>query len=380
MRIAFVVNNYPPRTGGVELHVRSLATELTRLGHEVLVVTLGPDAGWSRTNTGPDTGSVEILTLPEHLRIADILGFPSLGTRRRLTQLLRERGIDIVSVHTRFFPMSYVGMRAARAARIPLIHTEHGSDHVASDSPLIRAASRLVDFTLGRAVLRNADRVLGVSESVTHFVRRLAGVNAEVFHNAVDAVPGEGPIPGSSESASRPAHLVFVGRLVAGKGWRDFLEVVASLRSDHPELTAEILGDGADMTQLRARISELKLGDIVEVRGRVSQHEVRKALRGATLVNPSTLAEGFQTTVLESVIEGGRVATYRVPSAEVLLTQGANVTITDRKDASALTAAVAAVLRDPGAPAPSELIDGWSWPTRAKQFAEVCSAVQDRTK
>lgn len=371
VRIAFVVNNYPPRTGGVELHVRSLATELTGLGHEVLVVTLGSDPGWSHVGGGSEANTVEILTLPEHFRVADILGFPSLGTRRHLTRLLRERNIDVVSVHTRFFPMSYVGMRAARAAGLPLIHTEHGSDHVASDSPLIRFASRLVDFTLGRRVLRSADRVLGVSENVTDFTHRLAGVNGEVFYNAVDALPAEG-----SGSASHPQHLVFVGRLVPGKGWREFLEVVAAVRPNHPELTAEILGDGTDMAQLQELVTSFELSDTVSVRGRVTQQEVRQALRGATLVNPTTLAEGFQTTLLEAIAEGGRVVTYPVPGATTLREQGANVTITERKDAKSLADAVAAAIQNPGSPAPPELIDRWTWPARAQQFVEVCTAVQ----
>ncbi|WP_205881456.1 glycosyltransferase family 4 protein [Leucobacter coleopterorum] len=345
MRIAFVVNNYPPRTGGVELHVRSLATELTRMGHEVLVVTLGTEPGWSHVN------GVEILTLPEHFRVADILGFPSLGTRRQLTGLLRQREIDVVSVHTRFFPMSYVGMRAARAAGLPLIHTEHGSDHVASDSAVIRFASRLVDFTLGRRVLRSADRVLGVSENVTAFIHRLADVDGEVFYNAVDAVSVTDAA--GSGSSARQAHLVFVGRLVAGKGWREFLEVVAAIRPVHPELTAEVLGDGADMASLRALAASLGVEDIVSVRGRVSQSEVREALQGATLVNPTTLSEGFQTTLLEAIAEGGRVVTYSVPGAATLKEQGANVTITDEKNTASLVEAVTAVLRDPGSPAPT---------------------------
>lgn len=372
MRIAFVVNNYPPRTGGVELHVRSLATELAQKGHEVLVVTLGNEPGWSRI------GALEILTLREHFRITDILGFPSLGTRKHLTRLLREREIDIVSVHTRFFPMSYVGMRAARSAGVPLIHTEHGSGHVASGSGLIRLASRVVDFTLGRIVLRSADRVLGVSESVTDFTHRLAGVNGEVFYNAIAA----GQANGAADSGytSRPSHLVFVGRLVEGKGWREFLELVASVKAERSDLTAEILGDGFGMSSLRALAASLGVDDFVSVRGRVSQDEVRKALRGATLVNPTTLSEGFQTTLLEAIAEGGRVVTYPVPGAEKLKDQGANVTITEHKNVAALAAAVAKVIRDPGTPAPRELIEQWTWPARAEQFEAVCAAVQDQSR
>ena len=370
MRIAFVVNNYPPRTGGVELHVRSLAAELARRGHAVLVVTLGEAPGWSRD------GQVEVLTLPEHLRVADVLGFPGPATRRRLTRLLRERGVDVVSVHTRFFPMSFIGWRAARRAGIPVVHTEHGSDHVRSDSRLVSLASRAVDRTLGRAVLRGADRVLGVSEEVTAFVRRLAGVPAAVFFNAIDPRPADedpGPAP------DRPDRFVFVGRVVPGKGWEAFLEVVAAARAAGRPATGEVLGDGAAMPQLRARIAELGLDGAVAVRGRVPQAEVRRALRGATLVNPTTLAEGFQTTLLEAIAESGRVLTYPVPGAETLRGAGANVTITRHRDVGELVAAAAALLDDPGAPPPAGLVDDLTWPARAAQFEAECADVAGAT-
>ena len=388
MRVAFIVNNYPPRTGGVELHVRSLAAELVQAGDEVTVVTLGTDTGWRRDPVADDR-AVDVLTLPEHFRVADILGFPSFGTRRHLTKLLRERGIDVVSVHTRFFPMSFVGLLAARAASLPVIHTEHGSDHVTSDSAVVRVASRLVDFTLGRAVLRGADTVLGVSERVTAFVRRLAGVDATVFYNAIDsdaatqrdAVPDAvrdaagSHLSDPSERADRPTHLVFVGRIVAGKGWPDYLESVAAMRQAGQEVTGEVLGDGAEMPKLRERIAELGLEDVVAVRGRVQQAEVREALRGATLVNPTTLSEGFQTTLLEAIAERGRVVTYEVPGAETLSAEGANVRITARRDAAALTSAVAELIAHPGDPAPPGFIDRWTWPTRAAEYRALCEAV-----
>ncbi|PRI10209.1 glycosyltransferase family 4 protein [Leucobacter massiliensis] len=366
MRIAFVVNNYPPRTGGVELHVRSLAAELALRGHRVLVVTLGETPGWSRDDR------VEVLTLPEHFRIANILGFPGPGTRRRLTRLLRERGVEAVSVHTRFFPMSFVGWRAARRAGIPVIHTEHGSDHVASDSRIIGLASRAVDVTLGRAVLRGADRVLGVSREVTEFVRRLAGVEATVFPNAIEVRAAEDP---DEQITDRPGHLVFVGRLVPGKGWEAFLEVVAACRAAGRDTTGEVLGDGADMPRLRERLAALGLGGAVAVRGRVPQSEVRRALRGATLINPTTLSEGFQTTLLEAIAESGRVVTYPVPGAETLRAEGANVVITSGRDPAELAAATLRLLGAPGDPAPRGFIDAWSWAARAVQFERECAAL-----
>ena len=364
MRIAFIVNNYPPRTGGVELHVRALAAELVRRGNDVTVVTLGPATGWRE-----DAG-IAVLTLGERFRVADILGFPRLGTRRRLTRLLRERDIDIVSTHTRFFPMSYVGMRAAQAARVPSVHTEHGSDHVVSNSAVIRFASRIVDHTLGRAVLRGADQVLGVSENVVQFVRRLAGVSAGLFYNAIEPrLSGRRAVVADD----RPSHLVFVGRLVPGKGWEDYLDAVAGLRAEQIPVTGEVLGGGVDLERVRAQVADCGLGELVTVRGRVAQSRVGDALHGATLVNPTRLSEGFQTTLLEAIAEGGRVVTYPVPGARTLQQSGAPVCIVAETTSGALVAALKQLIHQPPETAPRSFIDDWTWPARAEQYVGICT-------
>ena len=218
MRLALVINTYPPRLGGLENHVAALAQGLRDLGHEVWVLTLS-DAPDLRDDDG-----VRVLTGRGYLPIAEVISFPRVGTTRRIARFLREKRIDIVGTHTRFFPMSLVGLRAAHMVGIPVIHTEHGSGFVANPSPIIFAGSRAVDLTMGRYVLRHADRLLAISAQSAAFVKRLGGVDAEVFHNAI---PAPEPSPSAPE---RPGHLVFVGRVVAGKGWDAFLASVAALR------------------------------------------------------------------------------------------------------------------------------------------------------
>ena len=221
MRIAFIVNSYPPRLGGLESHIYHLSVSLAQLGHDVYVLTISDKPG-HRQEEG-----VDIRTDRRHFPVADIISFPALGATRAIARFLREHHIDVVSVHTRFFPMSFVGVRSAHQAGIPVIHTEHGSGFVASSSPIIAPASRAVDVTMGRYVLRHADRVLGVSEQAAAFASRLGGVHADVFYNAITP-----PQPHAEPIEDRHRHLVFVGRMVPGKGWDTFIEAVAQLPRD----------------------------------------------------------------------------------------------------------------------------------------------------
>ncbi len=364
MRIVFAVNNYPPRVGGVEFHVRNLAAELVSLGHDVTVCALAPEASEG------EEGGIRVVRLREHLRIGDVLAFPSPRSAARVWRAVR--GADVVSVHTRFFPMTWLGVAAARAAGVPVVLTEHGSDHVSAESTLVRWGARVVDVTLGRRALRRATAVIGVSDAVVAFVQRLAGVEASVFHNAINAPPD-----GLWRPGDRPSHLVFVGRLVAGKGWATFLDAVAELSATRPGVSAEILGGGPDLDAVRARVHTLGLDDVVDVRGRVDPAEVLRSLAGATLLNPTVLSEGFQTTLLEALAVGGRVVSYPVPGAAALATRGAPVVVVD-PGGDALVRGVAQV----AALAPWEptAIEGWTWPAQARAYASLLEGVVGSSK
>ncbi|BDA63681.1 glycosyltransferase family 4 protein [Actinomyces capricornis] len=367
MKLAIITNTYPPRTGGLELHVHNLAQGLVEQGHTVRVLTISQDgAPASRRD-----GRVTVLTGRSHLPVADVISFPSLGTTRRMAGYLAAEGIEVVSTHTRFFPMSLVGLRAARRAGIPVIHTEHGSGFVASTSPVIAAGSRTVDLTWGRYVLRRADRVLAVSPQAADFVTRLSGVGAEVFYNAITP-PVAGVVHGD-----RPAHLVFVGRVVDGKGWDTFLEAVAALRRGGLEVDGELLGDGADLALARRRAKDLGLEGVVDIPGRVPAAQVRERLDGATLVNPTVLSEGFQTTLLEAIAEGGRVVTFEVPGAQLLRESGAPVAICPERTTTSLVATLREFLAAPPPSAVPDLITPWTWPVRAQQYSRIAQEVLD---
>lgn len=357
MRIAFVVNNYPPRVGGLENHVAALARHLVEQGHETFVHTLSDEPG-SAVESG-----VRVRRWPEAFQIGGLLGFPTLAAARGIATALQEERPDLISVHTRFFPLSWLGVALGRRLRIPTLHTEHGSDYVATPSPLIAWGSRFVDWTLGRWTLRSANRVLGVSEEVVAFVRRLAGVEADVFYNAID--------PPTGIAASPRRHAVFVGRIVPGKGWEDFLEALGDQRA---EVTGEVLGAGSDLEDLRRRGAALGRGSGLMVRGRVPLSEVYQALEGAVLVNPTRLSEGFQTTLLEALAMGARVVTYPVPGVAKLAAQGAPVVVVPR-DVAALSAALRAELDAPSSPWSADPIAEWTWPRRAAEYVEVAQTV-----
>ncbi|MET0781327.1 MAG: glycosyltransferase family 4 protein [Microbacterium sp.] len=369
--IAFVVNNYPPRVGGVEKHVGALAAHLVRLGHRVTVFTLADRPGVT-TEDG-----VRVHRLPRRLPVADVIAFPPPGTTRRLTAALRSSGVTVVSTHTRFFPLTWIGTRAARRAGIPSIHTEHGSDFVRASSRLVEFASRLVDRTLGRAALRRSSRVLAVSQDAADFVERLSGVESTLFYNAIDL--DEWRVPGAV-SAAAPSRVVFVGRLVPGKGWDTFLAACAALRDTMRErgIRAHVLGGGPDAQKCRDAVEAYGIGDITDLHGTVDSAFVREMLTGAVLVNASVLAEGFGITLLEATAVGAQIVSYPIPAAPVLAEHGAPVRIVDPPSVDELARQVADALEHPLPLITDEDLATWSWETRARQYADLVDEVVAR--
>ena len=301
MHIGFVMANYPPHSGGVQKHASSLARELRSKGHSVTVFNLEPVG--QRTDDG-----VPVIGLGRHAAVGDIAALPSAGPAWRLARQLQRRQVTHVSVHTRFFPATWLGLLAARRAGLPTVLTEHGGGPVETGSSTVRAATRAIDKSMGHWSWRNADDLIAVSGRSAAFVRRESGRSTRVCGNGID-VDWWSP---SGRVVDAPK-LVFVGRLVNEKGWRAFLRIAVNTP---PSVHCEVLGGGPDLPDLTRAVSELGLADRVRVHGHTTAESVREALSGAVLVNPSTAAEGLQTTLIEGVAAGARVVTYDVGGAQ----------------------------------------------------------------
>lgn len=365
--VLFVVNTYPPRLGGLEAHVASLAAQLAADGHRSTVVTLAAEPQPPALERG-----VEVTRLRGRLSIGSVISFPALGTSRRIARQLAGAGVTAVSTHTRFFPMSFVGRDVARRLGVPHVHTEHGSAHVRGVSFAIGVASRIVDLTLGRAILRGADVVLAVSEQVAQFVRRLAGVDSTIFYNAIDA-------PAPHQRRAAVPRFVFVGRIVPGKGWDDLLDATRQLRESEPDLSfsVELLGSGPLLDELHARVAGLGLGDTVLVRGQVSPDVVHERLQDAILVNPTRLAEGFQTTLLEALAAGSQVVSYPAPGVDRLRDDGAPIRIAAGRTPTELAQLMADSIRNPLPEFPPDRLAHWTWPERAGQYVAILEALPE---
>ena len=325
LRIALVLGT---SGGGVGSHVAALAAGLRADGHDVLVV--GPaetEATFGFTQAGATFRAWEVSDRPRPG--GDVLAV------RRLGGLVA--AADIVHAHgLRAGGLAVLALRTRRGPRPPLVVTLH-------NALLAGGAVALAYGVLERLVARGASVVLGVSADVEERMRRLG---ARAVLPAVVPAPTAGPT--SRDPALTRAELgadgplvVTVGRLAEQKGLPLLLDAVALLAGRSPEPLFVVAGDGPLETDLRQRIAADRLP--VRLLGR--RDDVPDLLAAADVVVCPSSWEGQPLVVQEALRAGAPLVATAVGGIPALV--GDAAVLVPYADATALAAAVAALLDDP---------------------------------
>ena len=352
--IAFVVANYPPHSGGVEQHVQAVAHRLA--SRDIPTAIYCCEEPGQRFDQG-----VLVRGMGRHAEVGNVISFPDLSWWRRLSRELQRTRTTHVSVHTRFFPATWLGVLSGKRARIPVTLTEHGGGHVQTSSKPIETASRFVDLSMGRWAVRQADNVTAVSERAANFTTDLSGRHPLVIPNGIDLKFWR---PAQDQRNER--RLLFVGRLVPEKGWKSFLTI---LRSSPQDVSAHLVGDGPDVDLIHSAVNDYGLSNRVNVTGPLSRDSLRDLYPGSVYVNPSTASEGCQTTLLEAAACGARIASYDVGGATEVANAGAQIEIMPTGDEQRITYAVQRLLVTETADAPN--MGDFSWDHVVDQYLTV---------
>lgn len=173
----------------------------------------------------------------------------------------------------------------------PYVLTAHGSDLNGLHGPLFR--------WLKARVLIQAAAVTVVSDSLR---KQALGLGAEVRKTqvlpmAVDVLSRFVP----NHSARDEDHLLFVGRLVGGKGCDVLIQALAMLAGEFPQLRLTIVGAGPCQNELSALVATLHLESRVKFVGHQPSECLPSFYRKVTLFVAPSLQEGFGLTVVEAL-------------------------------------------------------------------------------
>jgi len=314
VRIVQVSPFFYPHTGGVESHVRTLAREFARQGHEVTVVT-------SRFRRSlPTTEEFEGYRIVRTRSLGPVVNTPiDFGTRAAL----RRQPGDVFHLHYPPPLTSFFATRGLAGRRVPVCLTYH------CDLDLPGFAGRLAARTYQRIflppTLRRVDRIIVHTRSYGITSASLRGRELEVIPSVVD-LDRFRPDLDPSELRTRlrlegKRVIAFTGRLVPHKGVDVLLDALTELPKD---VVLVLIGAGPRLPGLRSRARRLDLEDRVRFCANVSDEELPLHLAlGNVFVFPSeNRLEGFGLAVTEAMATGLPVVTADMPGVREVIEPG----------------------------------------------------------
>ena len=241
---------------------------------------------------------------------------------------------------------------AARPA-LPLVVSLHGSDvFVAERTAVARAAAARVFHRAGFVTACSRDlatRAVALGAASDRLEVVPYGVDAARFKPAPDAREAARARLGLPPAAA----LVFAaGRLVRKKGFEYLIDALPLVESASPVHLA-IAGGGDLAEELRARARTAGVQDRVHFLGDVPQDQVGMWFAAAdAAVVPSVRddsgnVDGLPNTVLEALASGTPVVSTPAGGIASVIEDGRTGVIVPERDALALAAALAHLLRDP---------------------------------
>ncbi len=167
-------------------------------------------------------------------------------------------------------------------------------------------------------VLRNADRVIAVSQTTKNDIMRyykISGENIEVIYNGVDKTKADKDCIESMKSKllknfgmkdeNELKYILFVGTPVMRKNMPNALRAFAKLKKKGYPHKFVIAGRrGSDNAQILSTIKDCKLEGSVLFPGYMSKDEVRALYKLADLFVYPSLYEGFGLPPLEAMAQG----------------------------------------------------------------------------
>lgn len=272
-----------------------------------------------------------------------------LRSYRRLVELFRRRGFDMVHVHTPI--AAFLGRLAARRAGVPrIVYTAHGFYFHEGMAWPKRAAVILLEWLAGRTT----DVLFTQSEEDAAAARRyrLCGGPIAAIGNGVDPA-AFGPDPaararvraGLGVAAAAPVVMV-IGRLVVEKGYPELFEAMAGLEAELWVVGERLPSDHAAAIDAAVAGIEADPGRAARTRFLGYRADVPDLLRAADVFTLPSHREGMPRSIIEAMMSGLPVVATDIRGAREEVVDGETGFLVPPKDPPALAAALARLLGD----------------------------------
>jgi len=307
MKIGIFTDAYFPIISGVSTSIKTLSTELRKLGHEVYIITFNhPNETQEKFVIRIQGTSLPMKGLKEY-SIAKV-------TRKKINELV-QLNLDLVHIHTEF-TMGRLGRKFAKKHKIPIVHTYHTmyEDYIHFVTPVFKATLRQFSKSYSKRFANSANEVVFPTIKVkrkfqeygykkdSHIVP--TGIYLEKFRRINFKQSEIDEMKLKIGLASSDFVLLFLGRLSREKSIVDLLTEFKKVHSKYPETKLVLVGGGPDGDYFTKKVEHLGLSDSVYFVGMVSPDEVASYYQIADLFVNFSTTETQGLTYIEALASG----------------------------------------------------------------------------
>ena len=211
-----------------------------------------------------------------------------------------------------------------------------------------------------REMIHEATFTAAVSDCSRGLLTKICPDASERIHrvyNGIDAAQFPksaltAPTPQPSNLPS-PFRIISIGRLIDFKGFPVLLDAVTLLRDNRIPVALQIIGDGPQRPALTAQIDRLQLASEIQLRGVLSQEEIKTELAAsdvfalACLTDSKGATDILPTVILEAMACGLPVVSTTLTGVPEMVLHNQTGLLAPPGDAAALAAHLTTLARDP---------------------------------
>jgi glycosyltransferase involved in cell wall biosynthesis len=314
---------------GLERVVDHLIAGAPGQGFRMVLALLKPHTMRSRMLSGCDAIHEVPMRSRFDLRVADAAA-----------RVATESACTLVHSHT--VRSALVARRVQRLTHLPWVHHVHSPALYESQ----RRGMNLMNFVAEAAVMRNADAVITVTESLASYVTR----SYRVAPNRVSVVPNgvvDKSFANTKRAQATALTVLAVGLFRPRKGIEHLVGASALLAAAGHNFRLQLAGEFADRSheaKIRAQVERLGLVELVDFAGFIPN--VTPALSACDVfVLPSLYGEGMPMAVLEAMAVGLPIVASDIDGTRQLLDGGAGLLV-QPGSAHSLAEAIGRLLTD----------------------------------
>ena len=316
MRIGLFTDTYFPQVSGVATSIRTLKTELEKLGHKVFIFTTTD----KDVNRYEDWQIIRIPSVPffafKDRRVA-YRGFSNA------LEIARQYQLDIIHTQTEF-SLGLLGIWIAKELRFPVVHTYHTQYedyvHYLAKGMVIRPS--MVKYIV-RGFMSDLDGVICPSEIVYDL---LVGykIKAEkrVIPTGIDLAKFDRPELSREDIkklrfklgiAEDEVMLLSLSRISYEKNIQAIVEALPMVLEENAKVKLVIVGDGPYAEDLKALVTQLHIKDSVIFTGMIAPSDTALYYKAADFFISASTSETQGLTYLESLASGTPIIAHGNP-------------------------------------------------------------------